>query len=132
MQSPQTRGWKSKGKDRIVNGRAKLLVYLVLPVMLVLGALALSAGCRKDKPTAGTPGAVPTKHAAASAPAQPAASTAAQMIEQTNCPVMGGPINKDIFIEYQGKRVYFCCNGCPETFKANPEKYLSKLPQFAR
>ena len=68
------------------------------------------------------------KPAAAAAPAQPTAQTA----EQTNCPIMGGPINKDIFVEYQGKKVYFCCKGCPDTFLANPEKYLSKLPQFAR
>ena len=50
--------------------------------------------------------------------------------EQTTCPVMGGAINKDIFTEYKGKKVYFCCAGCDGKFKADPEKYLSKLPQF--
>ena len=28
---------------------------------------------------------------------------------QTTCPVMGNPINKDIYADYSGKRVYFCC-----------------------
>lgn len=50
--------------------------------------------------------------------------------EQTVCPVMGGVINKDIFSEYKGKKVYFCCPGCIPEFEKNPEKYLTKLPQF--
>jgi YHS domain-containing protein len=50
--------------------------------------------------------------------------------EQSLCPVMGGAINKKYFIEYQGKRVYFCCPGCEDEFLKNPEKYMDKLPQF--
>ena len=50
--------------------------------------------------------------------------------EQTLCPVMGNPINKKVFIEYKGQKVYFCCPGCDEKFTADPEKYLGKLPQF--
>lgn len=52
-------------------------------------------------------------------------------VAQTTCPVMeGSPINKALFVEYEGKRVYFCCAGCPEMFQANPEKYIATLPQF--
>lgn len=51
--------------------------------------------------------------------------------EQTVCPVMGGAINKDYFIVYKGKKVYFCCPGCDEQFLKNPEKYVLKLPQFS-
>ena len=51
--------------------------------------------------------------------------------EQTLCPVMDFPINKEQFIEYQGKKVYFCCPGCSDKFLAEPEKYLHKLPQFS-
>jgi Cu(I)/Ag(I) efflux system membrane fusion protein len=50
--------------------------------------------------------------------------------EQILCPVMGGPINKEFFVEYKGKKVYFCCGGCDKIFLAEPEKYLLKLPQF--
>ena len=50
--------------------------------------------------------------------------------EQTLCPVMDNPINKDVFIEYKGKKVYFCCPGCEEEFLKDPEKYMDKLPQF--
>ncbi len=49
---------------------------------------------------------------------------------QTLCPVMGGAVNKMYFIEYQGKKVYFCCPGCEEVFLKDPEKYMDKLPQF--
>jgi YHS domain-containing protein len=50
--------------------------------------------------------------------------------EQTHCPVMGGAINKDIFVEYKGKKVYFCCAGCEGPFLKDPDKYMDKLPQF--
>jgi len=46
---------------------------------------------------------------------------------QTMCPVMGGEINKKIFSDYKGYRVYFCCTECPGEFKKNPEKYMKKL-----
>ena len=56
--------------------------------------------------------------------------TLSAAIEQTTCPVMGGAINKNIFTEYKGKKVYFCCAGCEQQFKKDPEKYAAKLPQF--
>ena len=46
---------------------------------------------------------------------------------QTTCPVMGEPINKKIFADYQGKRVYFCCKMCVKRFQKDPEQYLKKL-----
>ncbi len=51
-------------------------------------------------------------------------------VEQEKCPVMGGKINKAVFTEYKGKKVYFCCAGCDKKFNADPAKYISKLPQF--
>jgi YHS domain-containing protein len=60
----------------------------------------------------------------------PATPTAASEMLQTTCPVMGGPINPAIFVEYKGKKVYFCCKGCDQKFREDPEKYLAKLPQF--
>lgn len=43
---------------------------------------------------------------------------------QTNCPVMGGKINKEIYTDHEGKRVYFCCNACIGEFRKNPEQYV--------
>lgn len=49
---------------------------------------------------------------------------------QTKCPVMGGDINKEIYADYEGKRVYFCCAACIPQFKEDPEKYLAKLEEM--
>jgi YHS domain-containing protein len=62
---------------------------------------------------------------------EPAVQAQTEEIVQKTCPVMvGNPINKNIFVEYQGKKVYFCCNDCKAKFQADPEKYLGNLPQF--
>jgi YHS domain-containing protein len=45
---------------------------------------------------------------------------------QKMCPVMGNAINKEVFSDYNGKRIYFCCKGCIETFKKDPDQYISK------
>lgn len=46
---------------------------------------------------------------------------------QKNCPVMKAVINKKMFSDYKGKRIYFCCQSCIDEFKKNPEKYISQL-----
>lgn len=46
---------------------------------------------------------------------------------QTVCPVMGGPINKELYADVMGKRVYVCCAGCLEKIKQEPEMYIKKL-----
>ena len=46
---------------------------------------------------------------------------------QTTCPIMDSPINEDIYSDYQGKRIYFCCAGCDDKFKAEPEKYIKQM-----
>ncbi len=51
-------------------------------------------------------------------------------VEQKTCPIMGNPVNKDLYAEYKGKKVYFCCAGCKPIFEADPKKYVTKLPQF--
>ncbi|MEW6534182.1 MAG: YHS domain-containing protein [Candidatus Auribacterota bacterium] len=48
---------------------------------------------------------------------------------QEECPVMGGNVNKEIFADYNGKRVYFCCSGCVDAFNKDPEKYLKVLEE---
>jgi YHS domain-containing protein len=51
---------------------------------------------------------------------------------QVKCPVSGKPINPEASLEYEGKKVYFCCAGCPAAFEADPKKFMEKLPQFAK
>ena len=57
----------------------------------------------------------------------PALVTATDCQTQKKCPVMGGTINKDVYADYEGKRVYFCCDACISTFKKDPAKYVKKL-----
>jgi YHS domain-containing protein len=43
------------------------------------------------------------------------------------CPVMGSPIADKAkaagHADHDGKRYHFCCDGCPEAFAKDPEKY---------
>ena len=48
---------------------------------------------------------------------------------QTTCPVLNGKINKNIYTDYKGQRVYFCCQGCIAEFNKNPDKYLQKMKE---
>lgn len=42
------------------------------------------------------------------------------------CPVSGQAAKEDSFVEYKGKKVYFCCEGCPEKFKADAKPFEAK------
>jgi len=98
-----------------MDSKKKQFKPIILLASLLLVALFVLNGCKKSEPAEPTE----TKEVASAA------------IEQIICPVMSGPINKDIFTEYKGKKVYFCCAGCKEKFEKEPEKYLAKLPQFS-
>jgi len=108
------------------------MMLLVTGILLV--GLIMVNGCKKEEPTANKTSTEQMQdmkgHGLASMTDEPIEAVAA-VIEQTTCPVMeGNPINKALFVEYKGKKVYFCCPGCEEKFKAEPEKYIAKLPQF--
>ena len=47
--------------------------------------------------------------------------------KQTTCPVGDGKIDKTLFADINGKRVYVCCEGCLEKLKADPAKYIKEL-----
>ena len=97
-------------------------VILFVSTLVVLVGLM---GCKKSEPMMDSNATMPTDTNAAD-------SNAVAAGEQTMCPVMGGPINKEVFTEYKGKKVYFCCSACIDTFNKDPEKYISKLPQFKK
>jgi len=82
--------------------KTQFRTVVLLAGVLLVGLIVLN-GCKKSEPT---------------------------VIAQKTCPVMDGAINKDLFTEYKGKKVYFCCPGCKEKFEAKPEDYIAKLPQF--
>lgn len=43
------------------------------------------------------------------------------------CPVSGEEIDQNITYTYNGKTYALCCNKCLKKFKADPEKYISKM-----
>ncbi|MFN2287236.1 MAG: hypothetical protein ABR578_02765 [Chromatocurvus sp.] len=48
---------------------------------------------------------------------------------QTTCPVMGGKVNKDLYVDHDGKRVYVCCMGCIDAVRKDPQMYIKKLAE---
>ena len=46
---------------------------------------------------------------------------------QDKCPVMGREVNREIYTDYKGIRIYFCCPPCIRAFESDPEKYVEKL-----
>jgi YHS domain-containing protein len=109
-----------------MDGKMRLpIIILVVVALVALAGVALFAGCRRPSGYG--------MHADCDHAAEPAGSPKpAAVVAQTTCPVMGGAINKEIFVEYRGEKVYFCCKGCDKLFQENPEQYLAKLPQFQK
>ena len=48
---------------------------------------------------------------------------------QKHCPVSGEEIDEKskVIYEYEGKTYEFCCPGCAEQFKKDPERYIQKI-----
>jgi len=93
--------------------RVRLLVLAVVLLASAAGVLAAEEGAHND--------------------GLQAAVDASGQTQMTNviCPVMTDmKARPDIFTDYQGKRVYFCCPSCKAAFERDPERYLPLLPQF--
>jgi YHS domain-containing protein len=110
---------------------------VMLSVVAISTAMILFGGCKK-KETPPPPQKTTTMEgmmhqaAATAEEANQTAQTAMSSTEQTVCPVTGDKIDKNVFVEYKGKKVYFCCSACKSVFNKDPEKYIAKLPQFAK
>jgi YHS domain-containing protein len=94
---------------RLTSGRKNALLAVVIGGLVLSTAFAGEGGKNDPSGTVGT------------------GETAVQLKPQTTCPVMGGAIDKKVYTDYKGKRIYFCCPGCIATFKKDPEKYLKVL-----
>ena len=49
---------------------------------------------------------------------------------QTKCPIMGGKIDKQVYADAAGYRIYACCPGCIDKIKADPAKALKTLKKW--
>jgi YHS domain-containing protein len=126
----------------IMDAKKQRLMTVLLVGGFVFIALTMVNGCKKEEPTPAPTDAGSehdhehgeeghTHEHTETAMAAESAKEIASSTEQTTCPIMeGNPINKAVFTEYKGKKVYFCCPGCDSKFRADPEKYIAKLPQF--
>lgn len=84
----------------------KKVLTLVVASMLATGIAVASEHPVAEKTTAAKP---------------------AKITLQTTCPVMGGKINKDLYVDHDGKRIYVCCKGCIDPIKKDPVKYIKQL-----
>jgi YHS domain-containing protein len=57
------------------------------------------------------------------------AATEEGAIFNTVCPVSGEEIDEEITHAHEGKTYAVCCNSCLKKFKADPEKYISRLSE---
>lgn len=48
---------------------------------------------------------------------------------QTHCPMMGGEIDRELYTDVDGKRVYFCCAGCVEPFLEDAAALIAKMEE---
>ena len=87
-------------------------------MVIVAGGLMLGlSGCNGERPPATEP--------------EEAAVVADAMENQQYCPVMEGmPVDRSIYADHDGKRVYFCCAGCIGAFQDDPERYMEKLEEL--
>jgi hypothetical protein len=84
-----------------MNVRIGVLSTLALAVVLVLWATAASAADEKAPAPAAKP--------------------------QTKCPITGNPIDKTLFVDAEGYRIYLCCKGCIDKVTADPKAAIEKI-----
>jgi YHS domain-containing protein len=109
--------------------KIKKIISVIISIELV-AVLILLSGCKKSEPVTTESSTNTNQQIAQTEALNPPAETTT--VEQTLCPIMGKPIDKDIYVEMFGKKVYFCCEECQDQFMEEPEKYLDKLPQFQK
>ena len=98
---------KSTKRNRVFQATAAVLACLTLVVAL--------AGCSKEAKQTGSAGPVPVAQLA-----------------NAKCPMMGseltGNVPASLVREFQGKKVGFCCAGCPGAWdKLSDEEKIAKL-----
>lgn len=97
-------------------------------MMVAAGLFAFNSGAGEIH---ATPGA-DSGNAALAAGQETAAPPVKKLKPQTTCPVMGGEIDRELYVDHKGKRIYVCCPGCLGKLKKNPEKYIKKLERMGQ
>lgn len=72
--------------------------------------------------------AVPVSMMAEDKKVEAAAAAPAKETVQTVCPILdGNKINKETFVDVDGKRVYVCCKACIEAVKKDGAAIVKKI-----
>lgn len=87
----------------------------VLLVLLIGGSLALMGCGQAEQPAA-----------------ENGETAESELKPQTHCPIMGSAINRDLYVDHEGKRIYVCCPPCVEQVNADPEAALRKLEEMGQ
>lgn len=94
-------------------------IFLVLGILVVVGFL--NSGLVRAEEAANQ----------GSAATESPSTQASKAVDIGNkiCPVSGDEIKEDskVTYEYEGKVYNFCCAGCIEPFKKNPQEYINKV-----
>jgi YHS domain-containing protein len=56
---------------------------------------------------------------------QPDARLASQ--RQELCPVLGDKVDRSVYMDHEGRRVYFCCSACIARFTEAPARYMKEM-----
>ena len=49
---------------------------------------------------------------------------------QTTCPISNEDLEgKTVFVDYKGRRIYFCCEGCVPKFEKDPDGVLQRMDE---
>ena len=84
---------------------------ILMSFFLVIAAFSIAFSSARDQQSAG----------------DKSAKTEKKAVTNHYCPITGEDVNPNVHVEYKGQYVYFCCSGCIDKFKADPESYISKM-----
>lgn len=93
----------------------------------VTGKTGKCTGAAKGTPAVFTTKKIAGKDCSGTCPSKSTAKARMAAGNQTLCPVSGEKVNKAVFVDFNGKRIYFRCNGCKSAFLKSPERYAVKL-----
>ena len=98
-------------------------------IVAVCAAIILVYGCGSKETQQGAE----SKAAVEQQAQETAAESGTQELKpQTVCPVMGGQIDKSMYVEKDGKRIYMCCEHCREGLTKNFEENVKKLAKMGQ
>lgn len=104
------------------------IFQIAAPLVVVFLALA-AISCNKDKITpAGTnftPNPISPVPSATQIPSTEIKGTPGQ--PQTVDVISGKPVNRMVYTDYDGERLYFCCDESKKAVQKNPQWYLQKI-----